>query len=254
MEVGATPEVQEGVSEHEQSMMDLVDTKEAETEGQVDPEKAPEYVEPEEPKTIDYKAEYEKLLSEKDTTKPEEEIPETPEEEPEDSEQSLVTPDVISKYVTEFNSGGITEESYAEAKAAGYSKEVVDNYVAGQVAIAQAQNQRVFEKAGGPVEYNSMITWAKESWSPEQIAVFNEQVNSGDETKIMYGVDALKAQYTAANTGLPSRALKGDSGSSGGSQGFSDKGEMYKAMNNKLYGKDASYTNMVTKKIGLSKF
>jgi hypothetical protein len=248
----------EVLDEHEQAMVDLVDTKEAEAVGNANPEEATDYIEPEEPEAIDYKAEYERMVSEKEVVTPETEevTPEPPKEAPAE-DAGLITPDALDKYSTEFNKdGGISEESYKELKDQGYSKAIVDNYIQGQAAISQAQNQRVFDKTGGPEEYNNMVTWAKDSWSPEQVSVFNDQVNSGDEAQIMYGVDALTSQYKAANTGMPQRALKGSSGGgeSEGSRGYADKGEMFKAMNNRLYGRDASYTNSVAKKIGLSKF
>ncbi len=55
---------------------------------------------------------------------------------------------------------------------------------------------------------------------------------------------------------MPRRALSGSTQgtSSGGSKGYADKGEMYKAMRHASYGKDASYTEMVVKKVGLSTF
>lgn len=256
---GAAPEVT--LTEHEQAMVDVVDNKAAEVAGQVDPENAPEYVEPEETPEIDYKAEYEKLLSEKDTPIPEEEEPEeTPEETPEVVEdEGLVTPEVLGKYIDEFNGDGITDESYAEAKAAGYSKAVVDNYVAGQAAIAaeatREQNQRVFEKTGGPEEYNKMISWAKDSMTPEEITEFNSQVNSGDNEQIMLGVDSLTEKYRDANPVIPKRALKG-SGPQGnpGPKGYENQTEMFKAMRHPSYGKDAAYTQSVAKRVGLSQF
>jgi len=246
---------EEALDEHEQAMTDLVDETAAKAIGDANPEDAPEYVAPEEPVDIDYKAEYEKMLSEKEVPVPEEK----PSEEviPEAADADLITPDALDKYTKEFTTdGNISQASYDELKAQGYSKAIVDNYIQGQAAIGQAQNQRVFAKAGGPEAYNDMLTWAKDTWSPEQITVFNDQVNSGNEQQMMFGVDALKAQHAAATAGLPTRALKGSGGQGGGeeSRGYADKSLMYKDMENRLYGKDASYTNMVTKKIGLSQF
>jgi len=265
-EQGTAPEL----TEHEQAMVDLVDDKEAATAGLVDPENASEYVEPkEEPSdeatTIDYKAKYEELLAKESPEAP----PKTPEgleiesktedvTPPEENQEvSALTPEQMGKFSTEFDvNGSLSDESYSELQNLGLSKAVVDTYIEGQAAIVASRNAKVFEKVGGAESYSEMISWAKENWTPQQVEVFNSQVQSGNEANIMFGVESLSAQYKAASgSPMPKRALSGSSqGTSGGAKGYSDKGEMYKAMRNPMYGKDASYTNSVAKKIEQSSF
>ena len=259
-----TVEAQEGgeITPHEQEMMDLVDNKEAETAGQADPEKAPEYQE-ETPDTaeqeIDYKAEYEKLKeAQKDAETPEpsedktSESVDTPEETP-----GQLTPDQMGKFTQEYNeSGELSEASYGELQKLGLGKDVVDGYIQGQAAIQEAQAVKTYETVGGKEAYDSMINWAKENWTPDQINVFNTAVNSGDDAQIQFGVEALANQFNGAKgSPIPKRALSGSSqGSSSNTNSYESKDDMYKAMSNKLYGKDASYTNMVAKKIANSTF
>jgi len=257
---------------YEQEMVDLVDTKEAKAEGQANPEEAPEYQEEIKESEIDYKAEYEKLKAAqevKDPTVSEEpqktlEVPEEKrqdnkpnEENPKADETGKLTHEQMGKYTEEFNSnGGISEESYGELEELGISKAVVDGYIQGQAAIQEARTNKVYESVGGQDVYSDMIQWAKDNWTAPQIEVFNNNVNSGGESQVMFSVEALKSQYEAAQgSPIPKRALTGTSkGASQGSKGFETKDEMYKAMNNKLYGKDAAYTNMVASKIALSTF
>jgi len=268
MAVEAQPEAVE-ITPHEREMINKVDTTEAQVQGQVDPTKAPEYTEPTtEPTEIDYKAEYEKLIASKDTpeSKPEtakptgldikEEDVTPPKEEPIAQTESL-TPEAMGKYTQEFNTdGGLSEGSYEELTKLGLSKSVVDTYIQGQAAIQEAQTTKVYDTVGGGEKYGEMIEWAKENWSTEQVEVFNAQVNSGNDAQIMFGVEALANQFNGAKgSPLPTRALKGGSQVSKGSQNsFESKGEMMKAMNNSLYGKDASYTNMVANKVANSSF
>lgn len=265
-EQGATPEL----TEHEQAMVDLVDSKAEALEGSVNPENASEYVEPEptpeEGDEVDYKAKYEELLNKAKT----ETTPETPEGldiKPEGSEDttpdqteeiSTLTPEQMDRFSVEYNTkGSLSEASYGELGKLGLSKAVVDSYIQGQNALQTAQHAKAYQAVGGEEAYSDMVAWAKETWSPEQISVFNSQVQSGNEAKIMFGVDSLKAQYSSAKgSPIPKRTLSGTGGgsASGASRGYADKGEMYKAMRNPLYGKDASYTQTVAKKIEQSTF
>lgn len=264
---GGAPEL----TEHEQAMVDLVDSKEAASAGSADPENASEYVEPEVTPDegaegeIDYKAKYEELLSKgKPEDTPEKSGLDISEEASEDitpdkaEEVSTLTPDQMNKYSAEFNAnGGLSETSYSELTKLGLSKAVVDSYIQGQAAIQEAQHTKAYTAVGGEEVYSDMIAWAKQTWSPEQISVFNSQVQSGNSDRIMFGVESLAAQYKAANgSPMPRRALSGSTQgtSGGGTKGYADKGEMYKAMRNPMYGKDASYTQAVAKKIEQSTF
>ena len=261
-EQGTAPEL----TEHEQAMVDLVDSKEAASAGSADPENAAEYVEPEVvPDEIDYKAKYEELLS-KANEQPEPKQdgldikPDAPTDsaKTEDEVSSSLTPEQMNKYSAEFSAnGGLSDESYTELKGFGLSKSVVDSYISGQTAIQEARITKVYNTVGGEDAYAEMISWAKESWSPEQINIFNSQVQSGDDAQVMFGVDSLTAQYKA-NKGspIPKRTLSGSGNATPNSanKGYANKGEMYKAMRDPQYGKDASYTQAVAKKIEHSQF
>jgi len=259
---GETPEL----TEHEQEMVDLVDKTEEASAGAVDPENASEYVEPIEggDDEVDYKAKYEELLNKgpENNTKAPEGLKIDPSESaeiaPEEAQEvSTLTPAQMGKFTSEFNdNGNLSDESYSELNNIGLSKEVVDGYIQGQTAILEAQHTKVYKSVGGEEAYGDMIGWAKDSWTPEQVAVFNTQVQSGNDAQIMFGIDSLSAQYKAAQgSPMPKRALSGSTqATSGGSKGYDNKGEMYKAMRSPMYGKDASYTKSVAKKIEQSTF
>jgi predicted Fe-Mo cluster-binding NifX family protein len=249
---------------HEQEMVELVETREAEANAKANPDEAPEYKEPEEHSEVDYKAKYEELLEKQQTpTEPEGkqeglEVPNKDEDtQAEETPEGAITPEALSKYQAEINeAGSISEESYKELKTKGLSKEVVDAYIKGQQAIVEAQTAKVFDTVGGKDTYQSMIEWAKESWSTEQIEAFNANVNSDNQSQVMFSVEALKSQYEASKgSPIPKRTLAGTSqGTPQGSKGYESKQEMYKAMRNPAYGKDPSYTKMVAEKVALSNF
>jgi len=275
LEEQGTPEVE--LTPHEQEMIDLVDDKEAKAEGQADPEKAGEYQEDpkEAPEAIDYKAEYEKLKAAQEVPKDTQdtqtlevpqggekppEVPESPEDSsgtPKDDNNGQLTVEQMDSYTQEFNTNGkLSEESYKNLEKLGIATSVVDSYIQGRAAIQEAQATKAYDVVGGAENYEAMVTWAKDSWSPEQIEVFNSQVNSGDNAQIMFGVEALATQFKVAKgSPIPKRALTGSAqGTSGNTNSFETKAEMLKAIANPLYSKDASYNNMVMQKIANSNF
>jgi len=242
-----TPEV----TPHEQEMLDLVDNKEAKAQGQADPEKAPEFVEEVKAPEIDYKAEYEKLKASQEEEQVSNE-PETPQVEAVETEEPTLG-DFVEDYRT---SGVLTEDTLKGLESLGVSPDLAESFLQGQAAIVEAQEAKAYEATGGKEGFETMVTWAKETWTPEQIEVFNAAVSSGDTETMMFGINSLTSQYKAANgEGLPKRVLKGtQQGTSGNTNSFETKADMYKAMNNSMYGKDASYTNMVATKIANSRF
>lgn len=267
MEAEAQTPVEGELTQHEQDMINLVDSKEAEAVAKADPENAPEYQEPEQQQDeqeIDYKAKYEELLKSKE--QPEQkpldglEVPEdTPEtaKEVNDAVETTLTPEAMDKYSRELASDGvISENSYKELEAKGLSKEVVDAYIRGQQALQEAQTSKVYDTVGGKENYSEMIQWAKTTWDKGQIEAFNNAVNSGNESMVMFGVNNLKAQYEAAQgSPIPKRTVKGTSqGTPRGSKGYENKQEMFKAMRDPAYGKDPSYTKMVENRVALSNF
>jgi hypothetical protein len=237
-------------TEHEQAMIDLVDGKEATAQGQADPEKAPEYVEETTPVEVVEEPKAEETPSEE--SKQGLEITPDPVEEPTEPEEISID-DFLEEYKT---NGVLSEESLASLESAGIASDIANSYMAGQIAVARAQEAKVYETVGGPEAYKDMISWAKDNWDASQIEVFNNAINSGDEATIDFGVSALATQFKASSgSPLPKRVISGSSsGTATPSNRFESKADMYKAMNNNLYGKDASYTNMVAGKIANSTF
>ena len=60
----------------------------------------------------------------------------------------------LNPYYEEFqNQGSLTEESYQKLEAAGLNKDLVDSYIAGQEAIANATVNSIYQGAGGEEAY-----------------------------------------------------------------------------------------------------
>lgn len=153
----------------------------------------------------------------------------------------------------EFAEGGkLTDESYAKLEAAGIPKGIVDQYIAGQqaaVAVAQAE---AFAVTGGAEGYKAMVSWAQANMSPEEIAGYNQAVNSPNKGVRDMAVRGLHARYNA-ESGNEGELLHGGRKNSGGER-FESNAQMMAAMADPKYKADPAYRKQVEQKIANSNY
>ena len=81
-------------------------------------------------------------------------------------------------YSDRFAENGKLEESdYAGLEKMGISNDMVDSYIAGQLALINTHAQSVYTQVGGEESYTAMTQWASETFSAEEVAVFDAAVN-----------------------------------------------------------------------------
>jgi len=150
-------------------------------------------------------------------------------------------------YEQEFiEQGGLSDKSYSDLEAKGFSRQQVDAYIQGQQAYAASFRTTIYESVGGEEAYGELIHWASDNIDQDVIKEYNEAVNTLDQPRISRTLEYmnLKKQQSAPRE---TRRLEGDAPASG-LQPFSNKNEWQRAMTDRLYGKDAKYTNMVDKR------
>lgn len=149
-----------------------------------------------------------------------------------------------TKFEQEFvENGSLSDDSYAELQKLGFSKEQVDAYIKGQQAYANSLQNDIYSSVGGQENYMDTINWASENMSPDIIKEYNEAVDSLDKERILRTLEYMslkKGQSAPRET----RRLEGNAPTSG-VQPYANKNEWQRAMTDRLYGKDAKYTNMV---------
>jgi hypothetical protein len=84
--------------------------------------------------------------------------------------------------------GKLEEADYAGLEKMGISNDMVDSYIAGQLALINTHAQSVYTQVGGEESYTAMTQWASETFSAEEVAVFDAAVNSGDTNQTMSAV------------------------------------------------------------------
>lgn len=149
-----------------------------------------------------------------------------------------------SKFEAEFTqNGSLSEESYAELATKGFSKADVDQYIQGQQYYAQSIQGEIHGSVGGKDNYTEIIHWASDNLEPETIKEYNDAVAAMDVAKIKRNLEYMQMKKEGSAPTNP-RRIEGEGGGQG-LQPFTDKNQWQRAQTDRLYGKDAKYTNMV---------
>lgn len=101
-----------------------------------------------------------------------------------------------ARYVKEITEGGqLTEDSYKELAEAGYPKQVVDQFIAGQQGAVDHQ-AKLYEALGGKDTYEQqIIPWAQATLDPASIEEFDKVMASGDISAATAAAEALVAEF-----------------------------------------------------------
>lgn len=156
----------------------------------------------------------------------------------------------LSKFSQEFFSKGtLSEDSYKELSKMGYPKTVVDQFIAGQKAVMAAEEQQVYSAVGGAENYQSLVQWAGQNLSKEEVSAYNHAVETGDMNQIMFAVKGLQARYAAAGRSEP-KLMQGTGKTTSGA--FKSVAEVVAAMSDPKYKVDPAYRAEVEKKLANS--
>ena len=146
--------------------------------------------------------------------------------------------------------GELDSKSYKSLEKVGISKQYVDNYIAGQEAIANQQAFEIKETVGGGEVYQEMVDWASKNMTEGEKQAYNKAVNSGEMDTVKLAVNALKGQFERAN-GVEPKLVTGKAQPTV-EQGFESWAQVTEAMSNPKYAKDIAYQNEVKNKLANS--
>ena len=117
-------------------------------------------------------------------------------------------------------------------------------------SLTEAQAQELFKMVGGEKAYKSMITWAGQNLSQEEISMYDSVMGKGDPNAIFFAVQALNAKYSDA-TGSEGQMLSGKS-SREENAGFQSQAQLVEAMSDPRYDRDPAYRRSVLDKLANS--
>jgi D-Tyr-tRNAtyr deacylase len=146
--------------------------------------------------------------------------------------------------------GELSEATYADLAAKGYDKTIVDQYIAGQTALADAATRRLNEAAGGKENLERMFAWASTSLTADEINQYNASFANADVNAASLAIAQLKGKYEAANGREPK--LLGGKPPASAADVFNSWAEVTKAMSDPRYRSDPAFNAKVQAKLARS--
>lgn len=177
----------------------------------------------------------------------------TPEAKPADK---LGTNFQVDQYAQEFaKTGQLSDSSYKELEAKGFPKQIVDTYIEGQRAKAQAAETQakatVYSVAGSEQAYGEMVLWAASGGlSDVDTLAYNNTLNNGSSEQVKLAVEGLKARYDKAFGRDPQ--LANGHAVSAGPKPFRSNAEVTTAMKDPRYKTDEAYRSDVSARMAVS--
>jgi len=157
----------------------------------------------------------------------------------------------MAKMEQEFlKNGELSEASYEAAEKAGYSREIVDNYIEGRQAVVARETNQIYESVGGQEAYGDLLSWASDNLTDTEIDAFNSTINSNDISSIQLAVRGLKARYDNEQTSEPQRNIGG--GEPPSADVYESWQQVQADMRDPRYKKDSAFNRKVTEKLGRS--
>jgi len=113
--------------------------------------------------------------------------------------------------------------------------------------LSEEQAEMLMDMVGGEKAYQSMLTWAGDNFSQEEIEMYDGVMGSGNPDAIYYAVQALQSRYNDA-VGSDGQLLTGR-GTQDTDDSFKSQAELVAAMSDPRYDRDPAYRNDVMRRL-----
>ena len=200
--------------------------------------------------------ELESKLGQKEETETPEAEAETPEENTEEVDLSE-TAQFIQDASQEFysNDNQLKPETLEKLKEMP-ADQLIDAYLEAykdtpvQQGISDADADAIVNSVGGTDAYNQALAWAADNLKPDEVAAYDNVINSGNKDAITFAVQALTNRYKDA-VGFEGQQVSGKSVRTG-VQGFRSQAELARAIGDPRYQTDPAYRMDIENKLAAS--
>jgi predicted SnoaL-like aldol condensation-catalyzing enzyme len=165
--------------------------------------------------------------------------------------------DAIVRIQQEYEEDGLSEKSYAELAAAGYSKAFVDSYIKGQEALVDSYVKSVMQFAGGEAQFQAVYAHLEVN-NPDAAqslvsALENRDLSTVKAILNLAGASRTKAfgkpaARSVAKNAIPAAPVRTKQ------IGFESQAEMISAMSDPRYRSDSKFRAEVERKMQYSSF
>lgn len=116
--------------------------------------------------------------------------------------------------------------------------------------LSDADAQAIVNSVGGTDSYNQTLAWAAENLKPEEVAAYDNVVNSGNKDAIFFAVQALNQRYKDA-VGFEGQTISGKAVKQT-VKGFRSQAELARAISDPRYRTDPAYRMDIETKLAAS--
>jgi len=174
----------------------------------------------------------------------EESTADVPTEEDTPSEAAQFIKEASEEYFS--NSNQLTPETVQKLKEMP-SEQLIDAYLelqknatVQQQQLSDADADSILASVGGESAYNETLAWASENLKPEEVAAFDNVINSGNKDAIFFAVQSLNQRYQDA-VGFDGKQVSGKSVKNPSIKGFRSQAELARAISDPRYKSDPAY-------------
>ena len=182
----------------------------------------------------------------------EEEAPEAATEEPQEPEQDPEELDLYDSIMESYRTGEWDPELVGHVENMN-PVDVANMFLQKQQEAPQVEQatatdiEQIQESVGGSDEYQSMIQWASQNLTEQEVAMYDKVMDRGDPLAMFFAVQALNARYQDS-IGYDGEMLTGQAPRNA-SDGFRSQAELVAAMSDPRYDKDPAYRSDVADKL-----
>lgn len=138
------------------------------------------------------------------------------------------------------------------------SEDLIEAYMEWQKGNPTVQSQPLSDEAakdivasvGGQEAYNETLSWAADNLKPEEVAAYDNVVNSGNKDAIFFAVQALNQRYKDS-VGFEGQQVSGKAPKAT-VKGFRSNAELASAISDRRYRTDPAYRFDVEQKLAAS--
>ena len=138
-------------------------------------------------------------------------------------------------------------EDESESTASAEEEETSSESEADVETLSEAQAQELMDMVGGDKAYKSMLNWAGDNFSKEEVEMYDGVMESGNPNAIFFAVQALQARYNDA-VGSDGQLLTGR-GAQNTDDSFQSQAELVAAMSDPRYDRDPAYRSDVMRRL-----
>ena len=130
-------------------------------------------------------------------------------------------------------------EDESKSTAPAEEEETSSESEANVETLSEAQAEQLMDMVGGDKAYKSMLDWAGDNFSKEEVEMYDGVMESGNPNAIFFAVQALQARYNDA-VGSDGQLLTGR-GAENTDDSFKSQAELVAAMSDPRYDRDPAY-------------